>query len=317
MFNFCIQSGCRRQDDSENNKRPQSEFMKLIAGRPAADLEKLTERSSPNKNYTGQDTIEAFYDILKLRDIGDNKAVPVLEQIIKDDNYKGRIHSYAAAQALFCIGTPEANKVLSKYLLTPKYNASQGIRYTFAYEMDKTKQKGFIEKYHLVNLSKNMEIKLGVQKNKDESGRQLNFTVTLTNVSKETYRIRDKQVYLAQMIFMQNKIGEFLQFSEVIDYGIPMPKWIELTLGKTLQYNINMAIKPKGTEKLPYFGKNDNSTIFLETFDMICGIENPGEFKIYAMVEQEPLSKESLERLNFDNPWSGRAVSEPITINIP
>jgi hypothetical protein len=98
VLNSCIQSGCARQDNSGNDKQSPSEFMKLVTERPVPDLKTLAERSSPDRDYTDQNSItEAFYDILKLRDVGDNKAVPVLEQIIKDDNYKGRIHSYAAA----------------------------------------------------------------------------------------------------------------------------------------------------------------------------------------------------------------------------
>jgi hypothetical protein len=307
ILNFCLQNGCAKQ----------SEFMKLVEARPAPDLETLAERSSPENDNDPNTTIEAFYDILKLRDIGDNKAVPVLEQIIKDDNYRGRIQSYAAAQALFCIGTPEANKVLSQYLLTPKYNASMGIRYIFAYEMDKTKQKGFIEQYHLKNLSKDMEIKLSAEKNKDENGQKQKLTITLTNISKDSFQIRDKQVYLADMIFLQSKNGEFIQWFQPVMYNMPMPKWIELTSGKSLQYNISLAVKPKGKQKLLYFGKNDHPIIFLESNDMICGLEKPGEFKFYAIVEQEPLSKESLDYWKLDNPWIGRAVSEPVTVKIP
>ena len=54
----------------------------------------------------------------------------------------------------------------------------------------------------------------------------------------------------------------------------------------------------------------------LETFDMICGLQKPGKCKIYAMVEEQPFSKEAMTQLGLNNPWSGRAVSEPVVVDI-
>lgn len=317
IINFFILSSCARQDVLENNQQSQSDFMKLISERPVPDLETLAERSSPDKDYIDQNIpTEAFYDILKLRDIGDSKAVPVLKKIMSENINSTRTLGFAAAQALFCIGTSQAHEVLSKYLLNDQYHAGLSINYTYHWEMDKKKRNTFIEQYHLKNLSKNMEIKLVIKKNKDGNGQQLNLTITLKNISQESYKIRDKKVYLAKMIYLQSKNGQFMQWQQPVKYGMPMPKWIELAPGENQQYHFNIAIKPKGTQKLPYFEKNDSSTIFLETTDMICGIEK-GEFKVYAMVEEQPLSKESLEFWKFDNTWIGRAVSEPITVKIP
>ncbi|MBN2183280.1 MAG: hypothetical protein JW715_15320 [Sedimentisphaerales bacterium] len=312
----CIfwQFGCVGKDNSEAGEEPLTEFGRLLADRPAPDLQRLAERSSPE--YTGEDTAEAFYDILKLRDIPDVNAIPVLEEILSQDNYKGRIHGYAAAQALFCIDAPEAHQVLSKYLLTPNYYALSGINYTFSWEMDKSKRDNFIEQYHLKNISKDMEVKVGLEKNKTTSGQKLDFKVTLKNISQKSYRIRDKQVYLGQMLFFRSQSGRFLQWCQPVDYEMPMPKWIELAPGESREYNISMDIRHKGTQKLPYFGKDEDVTIMLETFDMICGIEKPGKYKVYAMVEEQPLTKAHLEQLDFDNPWPGRAVSEPIVVEI-
>jgi hypothetical protein len=307
--------GCTNNDvRSETNKKPLTEFGKIIAQRPAPDLDTLAERSSPG--HEGTDATEAFYDILKLRDVGNAKAVPVLEKIIEQDNYQGRIHSYAAAQALFCIGTEQAHKVLSKYLLTSKYQAESGINYAFVWEMNVTQRKDFIEQYHLKKLSQDLAIKLGVEKNKDEKGQRLDFMITLTNISKGPYRIRDKQVYLAKMLFVQYENGQFAQWFQPIEYDPLIPKWIELTPGQSHKYNFSVHIKKNGSQKLPYFGKDKNVEIMLETFDMICGIAKPSKCKVSAIVEEEPFSKDALNRLGLNNPWSGRAVSEPIVVDI-
>jgi hypothetical protein len=314
IFSFYIQSGCENGDHSKDNEQPLSEFQRLIAERPVPNLETLAERSAPD--YSGEDATEAFYDILKLRDVGDNEAVPVLEKILSDHVNSTRIHGYAAAQALFCIGTTEAHQVLSKYLLNEKYYAGLSINYIYHWEMSKSKRDDFIKKYHLVNLSNYMEIKLELQNNKDENGQKLNLTITLTNISEKPYRIRVKQIYLAQMLFFQSKSGQFIQWSQPIKYKVPMPKWLDSTPGESHQYNVSLDVRGKGTQKLPCLSKDENVRIMLETFDMICGIEKPGEFKVYAMLEEQPLTEAHLEQLGFDNPWSGRVVSEPVTVNI-
>ena len=95
--------GCREDHPATNGKdsssKPLTDFGKLIAARPVPDLGRLTERSSPD--YPGPDALDSFYDILKLRQIGDANAVPVLEKIILANLSTGRIHGYAATQALF------------------------------------------------------------------------------------------------------------------------------------------------------------------------------------------------------------------------
>ena len=98
-------------------------FREILATRAAPDLRTLAERSDPNR--TGPGAKEAFYDILKLREIRDANAVPVLENILADHSSSHRIHRSAAAQALFCIDTPAAHKVLAGPLLAGRYPARE------------------------------------------------------------------------------------------------------------------------------------------------------------------------------------------------
>lgn len=312
---LCIaMPGCSQKSGGQADEAD-TEFAKLLASRPVPDLERLAERSAPSR--TGKDATEAFYDILKLRNVGGPKAVPVLERIMAENLYSTRIHGYAAAQALFCIGAPEAHKILSKYLFSEQYFAGLGIDYTFHWEMDKSKRDGFIERYHLKNLSKDLAVKLDVKTHKDKNELRLDFTATLCNTSKKPFWIRDKQIYLGDMLYFQSESGRFARSFEPVKYDIPMPNWIELAPGASHQYNISVYARRIGEQKLPYWGKSKNATLLLETRDMVYDILEAGKFKVYAMIEaQPPTKKVQLGKMGFDNLWSGRAVSRPIMVDI-
>jgi hypothetical protein len=306
-----IHIGCTSRDRQATDETSLKEFGKIIEQRPAPDLERLAERSAPGNE--GKDATEAFYDILKLRDVGNAKAIPVLEKILSDHTNSTRIHGYAAAQALFCIGTPEAHRILSKYLLNKNYFAGLSINYIYYWEMDKSKRDSFIEQYHLKNISQDMTIKISAR----SVGQQLIFTVTLTNTSKEPYRILDKRIHLGEMVFFESKNGRYFDGSmyAIPGYGAEWPNWIVLKPGEPHQYNIVMEVSAN-TNKSAISEKDEHVALILRTDDFVYGLDKPGEFKVYAMYENQPISKEYLEKMDFDNPWSGRAVSEPIVVNI-
>lgn len=305
--------GCSKKS-GEQADEADTEFVKLLAGRPVPDLERLAERSTPS--YTGGDATEAFYDILKLRDVGGPKALPVLERIMTENLYSTRIHGYAAAQTLFCISTPEAHKILSKYLLTSQHFAGLGINYTFHWQMSESKRNDFIEKYYLKNISEDLTVKLNVKTHKDKKELRLDFMVILCNTSNKPFRIEDKQVYLGDMLYFQSESGRFARSFKPVSYNMPMPKWIELSPGASHQYNVSVYARRVGQQKLPYWGKSKNATLLLETFDMVYDILEGGRFRVFAMIEAQPPSKEQLGNLGFDNLWSGRAVSTPIIVDI-
>lgn len=311
---LCIaMPGCSQKSGGQADEAD-TEFAKLLASRPAPDIERLAERSAPSR--TGKDATEAFYDILKLRNVGGQKAVPVLERIMTENLYSTRIHGYAAAQALFCIGTPEARKVLSKYLFSEQYFAGLGIKYTFHWQMSESKRNSFIEKYHLKNISKDLAVKLYVKTHKDKNELRLDFTATLCNTSNKPFWIRDKQIYLGDMLYFQSESGRFARSFEPVKYKMPMHNWIELSPGASHQYNISVYARRIGEQKLPYWGKSKNATLLLETRDMVYDILKAGKFKVYAMLEERRLTKAQMETLAFDNLWSGRAVSRPIMVDI-
>lgn len=313
ILSICFQISC---DEIE----PQGQYTKLLANRPDPNLDTLAQRSTPES--TGGSGIDVFYDILKLRDVGNDKAVPVLEKIMENDNYSGRIHGFAAAQALFCIGTPEAHKTLSKYLLTDKYNAQLGINYTFHWEMNPSKGDDFIERYHLKNLSKDMAINLEVKPGQDNNSQEINFKITLTNISQNSYQIHDMDSNLGNLLYLRLEGGHFIKRLSPVQQlppfgGPPRPNWIALAPGVSHVFEIPVYIRSKGKEKLVYRNRtDDSSTIILETDDMSWGLEKPGKYQVYAMLEQQKLDEGYKSWVGADKPWIGRIVSEPVSVDI-
>ena len=291
-------------------------FSKKVEARPAPDLSRLRKRSAPG--LRGNDTTEAFYDILKLRTIGDAKAVPVLEGIMADNfrSYSTRIHGYAAAQALFCIDAPEAHKVLSKYLLDSRYYARLGINYTFHWEMAEPKRNEFINRYHLKDLSEDLALELKAETEGLGGEQQLHFTLTLRNTSDTPIEVRNRQVYKGEMLHFQDNKGRFSRTCTTVDYKLPMPSWLKLPPKATHQYEITVKVTRMEDWKRGYPKLFKDANLVLHTFDTACGIPRAGKFKVYAMFEEPPMTDAQKAKSEMDNPWSGRAVSKPIVIDI-
>jgi hypothetical protein len=119
------------------------------------DLKTLRKRSA-----SGADSSDAFYGILKLRKTGTAEAVPVLADISADHRKTGRIHGYAAEQALFCIGTPEAMKTLDRQLLDDNYDILGAFGYTHHWRMAEPQRSRFIERYVLPNLANDLTVEV-------------------------------------------------------------------------------------------------------------------------------------------------------------
>jgi len=308
---------CRKDKPVSKSKSSSSEhatdYVELLAARPLPDLAHLAERSSPS--YSGKDTIESFRDILKLRDVGDKEAVPVLEEILVEHSGSTRIHGFAAAQALFCIGTPEAHRILANHLLSSQYNVQLSFNYTYHWEMAEPKRSRFIKRYHLQNLSKDLTLKLKFNMY-EMNGQLIDFTVTLHNVSGKPLEFWERQVYLGQMLYFQRRDGNFARCKQIVVYQPPMPLITKLQSGATHVYNIAVRINDAGQLKNRPKWLSEDTEIVAGTPDVMFELGKAGRFKVYAMFEQQPLPQTQIDHFKINNPWSGRAVSEPVTIDI-
>lgn len=262
-------------------------------------------------------TTESFNEILRLRDTGNAKAIPVLEKILSDNIDSTIIHGFAAAQALFYIDTAESHKILSRYLLTEQYHAELGFQYTFGWDMDKTKRNKFIDMYHLRNLSDTLAIHLEAKEHMNKARRYIDFNITLQNISPKTLRIRDKNIYPGFMLYFRSKSGMYTRSFRTRDYEAPSPTWLELKPGQIKQYDITVFIRSIEGKLKPYhWGISENAKIWAQTKDIVYDILNEGEFEVYAMYQEKPLSAHQIERSGVKDSWSGRAVSKPVNIKI-
>ena len=303
-------------------KKGGTSFEKLLARRPAPDINTLAERSAVDR--TGEDAMDAFYDILKLRKTRESNAVPVLEHILADHANSLRIHGYAAAQALFCIGTPEAHAVLARYLLSTGYDASLGINYAFHWQMDEAKRDGFIERYHLTNLSNDLLLKIEAESKEEGKRRWLAFTLTMKNISDKPLRIRDQRMYLDQrmhlgsLLFFRSADGRYARtLTKRCRLGWPpRPKWIELKPAATRQVQIDVDVKRAEGLGHAYPLLSKGATLALDTDDVAFDTVGAGEFSVCAMLEVTAQTAAQIKVLGCAKPWSGRAVSEPVLVTV-
>jgi hypothetical protein len=94
------------------------------------------------------------------------------------------------------------------------------------------------------------------------------------------------------------------------------PQWLQLKTGASHHYNITLGIKHLEDQGHEGSALSKDANLVAETTDFQFILNNAGDFKIYAMYEQQPLLQTQIDQFKIDNPWSGRAVSEPVTISI-
>jgi hypothetical protein len=284
---------------------PQTEFGRELAAWPTPDLDKLAERIRSGQHVE-------LLDVVKLREVGDAKAVPVLVELLKGP------FSYAAAQALFCIGTPEAHEALRKHVSSGDFSASEGIRLTFEYEMPEPAASRFIEQYCLTNSSDDVALELEVKQVERHGRQHFDFTITARNTSDETLEIRAAHQELPWRVCIRSKDGFAGYFVYMFIDVIGMPVWVELDPGETHRETYSVSVDrvdasvrnacadlPAGAELM----LSDDRGFF-------HAIAGPGSFDAYAILDARPLSDDERDKEGVDNPWSGRAVSKPVTIEV-
>ena len=276
---------------------------------PEVDLATLRERSTDAGGGTGSQ--DAFWEILKLRKTGTADAVPVLADILSDHVDSGRIHAHAAEQALYCIGTPEALRTLDRQLLGDNYDILRGFKYTHHWKMAEPQRSRFINRYLLPNLSNNLAIEVKALPAADEKGR-IDFTVTVKNISRKAFQFRDRQFYQGRMLFLRSADGRFVESIEYVSYDPLMPKWIQLKPGQTHSYKFTARL----LETPSNLGHFTDSPHVLDTGDILFLIDEPGTFEVIAALQDQPMTDEWAAENDLSNPWSGRAVSKPIRIEL-
>lgn len=263
---------------------------------------------------------KGFDAILKLRERRDERAIPALEKILKEHLGTGDIFGFAAAQALFCIGTPEAHDVLVRYLFTDKYDVELGINYTFHWEMMQSARDSFIRRYHLRSSSNDIKIQLEAGYKIEEDKQKITFSVTLTNISKNELYLYIPGTYTGKLLLFYSEDGYFVRDMQTADHEcfIEPVSFTKLGSGKSI-FLTTTAIpcwsEMPGSSFFPGLFKDE--AFIMDFKDVAHIIEKPGRFKVYAVFSVgKRFADVQEELLDLPPVWSGRVVSEPVEIEI-
>ncbi len=302
------------------HQEPGSSFTETAMRRPRPDLATLAERCAPRRQ--GPDSTAAFYDLLKLREQPDPQAVPVLERILADHQGSNQIHRFAAAQALFAIGSPQAQRVLARYLQSPSYPALQGIGYAFFHEMSPAQRDDFIGRYHLHNLAEDISLTLAVTAGADSS---LLFTLTATNTSTRALRFIDPRHDLAALLFLRSEEGAYipaqgLAHADSVRLEFARTKrgsdWVQVRPGARHEWHLTLRKRPvRGLARL-FPGLAGDSAMVLDAADGYFDIRRPGRFQAIAILEQPQAAQAGPGCGEGAACWTGRAVSRPVPVEV-
>jgi hypothetical protein len=299
--------------DDQPTPSPQKRqtFQQILAARPAPDLTTLVRRSSPKTQ--GDDASESFLDLLKLRETADVSAVSVLEKVLLENRPTTRIHGFAAAQALFAIGTPEAHEILSRNELV----ARLAVDYTSHWEMREPLRSRYIERYLLKNHSQNLAVEVEQTQSTPQPSGRLNLVVVFRNASNEAFFIHDHD-FPGDMLHLRDATGQFMPRI----HGRTMCKGqshnIELKPGQTHRLQVTIDVAAADSQKrLPR--TTGKLTADVRKSGHCFDVNSPGRFEVLALFEAAPLTDEQRTFLKVDQNrkwWTGRAVSKPLSINI-
>jgi len=314
-------AACQENAVPAETRAEKQTLQEILAARPAPDLTQLVARCSPD--LRSPDSTESFRDLLKLREIGDPKTVPVLEKVLVENLPTTRIHGFAATQALFCIGTPEAHKILARHLSAEGFHAELAIMYTSHWEMPEPRRSRFIEQYLLKNLSRSLVVKveqvpLPKSASPEPPKGRLDMVVILRNASQDTFHILDRRDFPGELLYLRDARGQFIPRIRHRSACLGPPKYIELKPGQT--HRVKVTIELAGV-KIGDQVREASARLTAEVQESghRFEISSPGRFQLLAMFEAAPLTEEQRKYLKVDETWkwwTGRSVSDPVAVDL-
>ncbi|MFM9960868.1 MAG: hypothetical protein ACKV2Q_06545 [Planctomycetaceae bacterium] len=292
------------------SQKPQT-FQETLAARPAPDLTTLVRRSSPTTR--GDDASESFLDLLKLRETPNASAVPLLEKILVENRPTTRIHGFAAAQALFAIGTPEAHQILARNDLSTRL----AVDYTSHWEMREPLRSRYIERHLLNNVAKDLVVELEQTPAIPQSGGRLNLDIIFRNVSDTAFFIHNHD-FPGDMLHLRDATGQFMPRIHGRTMCKEQSKNIELKPGQTHRLHVTIDVAATDTQKRQ---PRTTGTLTADVRESghYFSVNAPGKFEVLALFEAVPLTDEQRTFLKVDQNWkwwTGRAVSKPLSIQI-
>lgn len=291
-------------------------FQEMIAARPVPDLTKLVERSSPDNRTP--DAMESFLDLLKLREKPDPKASSVLEQVLIENGTSTRIHRFAAAQALFAIGTPKAHEVLKRYLLVEDAHAELAIGYTAYWQMKEPLRSQFIDLYLLSDVPNGLSAELKQVPAANFSGTRFNLVVILKNESKQGIQFLDPQDFPGRLLHLRDAEGQFVPGDSLRTNCKPKNDLISLQPGQSHVVEMTVEILDGKSPASRY--RNPGASLTVQVVQSgHCFEINPARFEFVAMFEVSPIEDEARRPLKLDETskwWSARTISKPLKVKL-
>jgi hypothetical protein len=259
---------------------------------------KLSFATYPPVEPAGQSSPTARREqVLRLRETGTDAEVPMLTSLLASNLPPSPIYPYAAAQALFCIGTPAAHAALSNHLLRASFPVGLSVENTARWKMPEPQRSRFIEQYHLVNLDRDLLVRVGIE----PPGKDLNrfvFTVSVQNVTEKQLRVPEQPAYLGELLYWRDATGRHAERTRTGRDRFYAPGLLRLEPRQTHTYRIEARLT-----------KTDPLT--LETEDVRFELGRPGAFHVWAVVEPPPTHQMPAHT------WEGRAVSPGIMVDLP
>jgi hypothetical protein len=302
-------------------------YRQILTTRPALRIDDLAERSAPDRQ--GEVAMESFWDLLKLRDAPNPAAVPALVKVVDAHAGSSRIHRFAAGQALLTAGTPDALKALQRDTSRTDYPADLAVMYTSHWEMPEPARSRLLEGYVLRNAG---DAALGASvatawKERD-GARLLSVTVTLKNKSAKPLAVLlDPYTATRGLHFRsadsKSADGTFAVVAPMMHCQPMRPRWVRLAPGASEQMEV--ALTPKqDSETLRQFGAAPPAVALCEGGAASFGLGGFGKHRVYAMITQPPMTDAQIATLrnwakDVGDPaelWVGRAVSEPVEVEI-
>jgi hypothetical protein len=283
-------------------------------------------------------SLSDFAEILRFRSLPDPKAVPALEQALMRDLHSTRIHGYAAAQALFNIGTPEAHAVLSRLLLTnwpamrdladapPLWTRGLAVMYTSSWNgMSEPQRSRFIAQYLLKNLATNLALELDCKLVARKQAVRAEFKFTFRNTGKASYQIPEFDDWcLGRLLFVRDPMGTFLPY-QIPGGGDNAIEMVELQPGAAKEFTLFQMIGMGNADEDRRRGLNvPADAVFMAEFAGDHYLV-AGEYEVTAMfeVERRPDWRKSLEGQSAEvkerqrATWAGRVASKPLKLKFP
>lgn len=280
-------------------------FQEIITARSTPNLTTLAARSSPDTQ--GQPAEESFWDLLKLRETKDPNAVAALQKTLAENILTTRIHGFAAAQALFAIGTPDALQVLDKDFLTSTVQAHLAIRYTAHWEMKEPQRSQFINKYLLTNMAKDLVVEVKQDDQATKPG-QAKLVATARNTSEAAYNMLELKGSF-ELLYARDQAGRMIFDSAPLRiHGPRAGKKIELKPGQTDSMELTLNVTNDGQKyvvEVPETGHRYETT-------------DP-QIEFLVIKESQPLLPEQRKFMNVNETWpwwTGRAVSKPVEVDL-